>query len=414
MKILFISPYVPSLVRIRPYNLIRALAARGHAVTLATLWSNQQEKKDLDPLRSVCTEIIAQPMPVWRSLINSLMALPSRTPLQAVYSWQPNLLAAIKSKYTSQSNLPYDIVHIEHLRGSRYGQELQQFFKTNGLKTPVIWDSVDCISLLFQYTSRHTRSLRARLIAMLEVRRTALHEARLAKYFNHTVLTSQNDRSAILALDPEIPSNRVTAISQGVDLDYFQPDPAVTRDPKTLVLSGKMSYHANVAMAQYIFNEIMPLIWAERSDIRLLIVGKDPPESIQNFAHHPNVEITGTVKDIRPYLQKAAVAVAPLRYAVGIQNKVLEAMACATPVVTTSQVTASISAVPGQDLLVGDDAHTFAQSVLSLLNSDEKRLTVGNAGYRYTHEHHSWSKVAAGLEEIYRSEITHFSANPPQ
>ena len=408
MKILFIVPYVPSLVRTRPYNLIRSLASRGHSITLATLWTNEQEKQDLEPLKAICTEIVASPMPVWQSMANSLLALPTPTPLQAVYSWQPRLFKQIKTKFLHEPESSiYDVVHVEHLRGSRYGQNLQKTFRRTGHKIPVIWDSVDCISLLFQHTARHNQNLRAKLISTLEVRRTARYEARLALGFNHTVLTSQNDRAAILALDANIPADKVTAISHGVDLDYFQPDPGVERQPKTLVLSGKMSYHANIAMAHYLYNEIMPLIWAEHPDVRLIIVGKDPPDSIQAFAQHPGVEVTGTVQDIRPYLLKATAAVAPLRYAVGIQNKVLEAMACATPVVTTPQVISSISAVPDQDILMGKDAKSFAQAVLSLLNSTEKRQAVGQAGHRYTQENHSWTKIAAKLEEIYQAEINH-------
>lgn len=406
MKILFIVPYVPSLVRTRPYNLIRALAARGHAISLATLWTNEKEKRELEQLKPFCIEIFACPMPTWQSMINSLLALPTPTPLQAVYSWQPNLFNQLQNKLLLQPGPnSYDVIHVEHLRGSRYGQNLQKTFRRTGHKIPVIWDSVDCISLLFQHTARHNQSLRTKLISSLEVSRTARHEAQLALSFDHTVLTSQNDRTAILALDASIPADKVTAISHGVDLDYFQPDPALDRLPETLILSGKMSYHANIAMAHYLFQDIMPLIWAEHPEVRLTIVGKDPPESVREFAQHPGVTVTGTVDDIRPYILKAAVAVAPLRYAVGIQNKVLEAMACGTPVVTTPQVVSSISAVPGRDILVGEDAQGFAQAVLSLLDSTEKRQALGSAGYRYTHENHSWSKIAAKLEAIYQTHL---------
>jgi glycosyltransferase involved in cell wall biosynthesis len=244
-----------------------------------------------------------------------------------------------------------------------------------------------------------------RLISTLELGRTARYEAHLVRTFDHTVITSPKDREGILALEPDSPKNKVSVISHGVDLDYYHPNDSQPRRPASLVLSGKMSYHANVAMAHYLMQEIMPLLWAQRPDLELIIVGKDPPASIQEYAKHPQVQVTGTVPDVRPYLQQATLAVAPLRYAVGIQNKVLEAMACATPVVTTPQVLTSISAKPGIDIMIGEDASGFAQAVLALLADPQRRSAMQTASRRYVEENHSWERVTEKLEQVYQSAI---------
>jgi hypothetical protein len=115
------------------------------------------------------------------------------------------------------------------------------------------------------------------------------------------VLTSHNDRQAFLALDPKINPEKVTSISQGVDLDYFHPDPSLEREPNTLVLSGKMSYHANIAMAQYLLTEIMPIIWAEKPETAWSLSARIHPIDYPVW-RTPCVNVTGTVKDIRPYL----------------------------------------------------------------------------------------------------------------
>ena len=91
MHVLFIVPYVPNLIRVRPYNLIRHLAARGHEVTVLTLWSTEGERADAEALKQHCHRVVAMPLPRWRPLWNCLRALPTSTPLQAVYCWQPNL-----------------------------------------------------------------------------------------------------------------------------------------------------------------------------------------------------------------------------------------------------------------------------------------------------------------------------------
>jgi glycosyltransferase involved in cell wall biosynthesis len=149
----------------------------------------------------------------------------------------------------------------------------------------------------------------------------------------------------------------------------------------------------------------MPHVWAARPDVKLWIVGKDPTSEIAALAENPNVTVTGFVEDIRPYLQQATVAVAPLTYGAGVQNKVLEAMACATPVITTHQAISALQIEAGQDVLVADQPEQFAQTILNLLNTPQQQEQVGQAGYRYVHTQHHWPNIVARLENIYQNAI---------
>ena len=127
MKILFIIPYTPSLVRVRPYQIIRHIKAQGHHVTLAAITTNQSEKNELLQLNQFCDEVISVHLPTYRSLLNCLLALPTRLPLQSVYSWDARLFTLIKDQFWGEDNKPaYDIIHIEHLRGSQYGVHLKE------------------------------------------------------------------------------------------------------------------------------------------------------------------------------------------------------------------------------------------------------------------------------------------------
>jgi glycosyltransferase involved in cell wall biosynthesis len=126
----------------------------------------------------------------------------------------------------------------------------------------------------------------------------------------------------------------------------------------------------------------------------------DHPPQIA-LAENPNREVTGTVPDIRPYLQTATLAVAPVAYGVGIQNKVLEAMACGTAVVTSQQAASALSAEPGRDLLTASDPQEFAAEVLDLLRDDFRRQQIGRAGRQYVERCHNWADITAGLETIY-------------
>lgn len=408
MNILYIVPYVPDLVRVRPYNLIRNLTALGHQVSVATLWANNTDKIALEKLSMDCHQVLAQHTNKWQTLFSCLATLPTSKPLQAAYSWQPKLARKLKSVVNQNVN-DFDVVHIEHLRGSRYGLFLKSEFKTNNKKLPIVWDSVDCISLLFRQASKKSRGLSSRLMTYFETNRTYQYERWLLGQFDRILVTSSMDKSAFESMrNTGKEQTEISVIPNGVDLDYFQPIGSGTREPATLVLSGKMSYHANVAMAMHLVHEILPVVWSQNLKVKLWIVGKDPPQRIQKLAENPAILVTGTVEDIRPYLQKATMAVAPIIYGAGIQNKVLEAMACGTPVIASSQAVSALSIRPGRDALIADEPGKFAQSVLDLLKNPNQQREVGQAGRRYVEKNHRWTDITSNLVRIY-GQVSHDS-----
>lgn len=403
MKILFVTPYPPSLIRVRPYNLIRELVSRGHQLTLATLWADETEREDGARLEGVVSQVKLLHQPRWRSYWNCAVALPSRKPLQSVYSWNPELIGQLNGGISKGGSTGFDLVHVEHLRGSRFGLQV----KSLNPDLPVVWDSVDCISLLFRLASGRSKKITSRVLTSFELGRTQRYEAWLLAQFDHTLVTSRIDRDAMLELTDKKASldRRISVLPNGVDLDYFKPDASLPREADTLVVSGKMSYHANVTMVLYLVENIMPRVWAARPGVKLWVVGKDPAPEIRALEGHPNITVTGTVEDIRPYLRRASVAVSPVMYGVGIQNKVLEAMACGTAVVSTPQAVSTLDVVPGWDVLVEKEADQFAGSILKLLDNTGYRDQVGRAGYQYVLNHHKWSVVAERLEGIYHEAI---------
>ncbi len=406
MRILFVVPYVPNLIRVRPFNFIRTLARQGHDLTVATLWTSDEERADLEALQGLGVNVIAHPLPLWRSLVNSLRSLPGRAPLQASYCWQPALARALDGAVRGGG---FHVVHVEHLRGARYGLALRNGHRSgSGTGVPVVWDSVDCISHLFAQAARRSRSLKGRLITRLELNRTRRYEAQAVRRFDQVLVTSPADKTALVTLAAQWSRSNsgedrpnVHVVPNGVDLDYFQPGDG-PRDAETIVFTGKMSYHANITAALYLLRDIMPLVWAARSTVRVCIVGKDPPGEIRSeAANDERVLVTGTVPDIRPYLRQATLAVAPVPYGAGIQNKVLEAMACATPVVTSSQAASALSITPQQEVYIADDPGAFASAILALLASPAERARLGAAGRNYVDEQHSWDAIVRRLTDIY-------------
>jgi glycosyltransferase involved in cell wall biosynthesis len=315
------------------------------------------------------------------------------TPLQAAYCHSPAMQSLIRKVLEEEQ---FDIVHVEHLRGAHFG--------TAVAGVPRVYDSVDCISLLFEKALHAAPSLASRLIAWLDLGRTRRYEGRLISQYDKVLVTSPQDKEALLELDrrshEQDHEEKIAVLPQGVDLEYFAFANG-NRAPETLVFSGKMSYHANVAAASHLAQEVMPLIWARRPGVKLEIVGNNPPQAISTLAKDDRVRVTGFVPDLRPYLARATVSVSPMQYSVGIQNKVLEAMATGTPVVASRQACSALTVQDGTHLLVADDSATFAERVLRLLDDVALRREIAMNGRNYVQERHDWRTIAHNLEHIY-------------
>jgi glycosyltransferase involved in cell wall biosynthesis len=259
---------------------------------------------------------------------------------------------------------------------------------------------------LFRQAASQSRSLFGRLVPRFELGRTEKAEASLLKIFDHILVTSTIDRDALLNTIPkDVACAPITVLSNGVDQEYFKPNPAIPREPETLVFSGKMSYHANISMVKYLVAEIMPLIWQHRPNVRLYVVGKDPTTEIRRMGENPLIQVTGTVPDIRPFLWSSTVAVAPSVYGAGVQNKILEAMAVGLPVVTTSKALISLGVTPEREIFVGDTPAEFTSQVLNLLDNSEARTKTGKAALAYVEKEHHWGKITKQLVDIYGRQI---------
>jgi sugar transferase (PEP-CTERM/EpsH1 system associated) len=394
LRILFISPYLPSLIRVRPYNLIQYLARHGHQITLLALVPPNEDESGLNELRQWCHKVKTVPLPRWRTYWNALKAVPSQTPLQAAYSRSPQMATLIQQ---TQAQTDFDVAHVEHMRGSELSPAVQDI--------PIVFDSVDSISLLFDRVSQSGPTLKSRLLAKFEGTRNRRYEGQLLEHYSQVLATSPHDQEALIELStvPEA-KDRMVVLPNGVDLDYFTPM-NTPRDARTLIFTGKMSYHANIAAADTLITEIMPLVWQQMPDAKVLVVGKDPPDHLLALAEDPRITVTGFVTDIRPYLAQSTVSVLPMRYGVGIQNKALEAMAMVTPVISTPQSVSALQTQIGQDVMVAETPQAMAETVITMLNDETLRTSIGEAGRRYVESYHDWNKVADRLETIYREAI---------
>ena len=197
----------------------------------------------------------------------------------------------------------------------------------------------------------------------------------------------------------EIPRASVAVVQNGVDLAYFQPSEA-TRVPRQLVFTGVMNYLPNIDGCVFFVKEVLPKLRARWPDVGFTIVGSKPTPEVQALASEPGVTVTGFVNDVRDYLRRASISVAPLRIARGIQNKALEAMAMGLPVVGTTSATQGISGKSGEHYLVADGAEAFTAAVAQLLSEEEEARALGRRARAYVEEHHDWERSFAAIDEI--------------
>lgn len=397
MKILCITPYLPSLIRVRPYQLIRQLSGE-HDVTLLTVGDTTDDPSELSQALG-CRQVEIVPITLSDRLRSCAQAVAQGRPLQAAVCQTAGLRARLVKLLTAQH---FDVVHIEHLRAAELVASLPPGQAT-------VFDAVDCISLLQSRTVSASRSQFQRLVAAIEVGPTRRYEAALLRRFDRTAVTSPEDCQALQALAPGSP---VEVIPNGVDLDYFQRWTGPV-EPATVAFSGKMSYHANCTAVLHFVERILPLLRHTHPGVRLRIVGSRPPAKIQRLGDDPGIEVTGYRADIRPAIGSATVAICPVTVKVGIQNKILEAMALGRPVVTTRAGLSGLEAQPGRDLLVADTSAQFAELVGWLLNDSEARAAIGAAGRDYVERHHRWETAARRFVTLYQAAAAHTAGQAP-
>ncbi len=198
------------------------------------------------------------------------------------------------------------------------------------------------------------------------------------------------------------PGPRALAIGNGVDTDYFYAPLPDESEPGRIVFTGTMDYRPNLDAVCWFAREVLPGIRAAVSEASFTIVGRDPAPAVRQLAARPGVVVTGSVPDVRPYLARAAVAVCPLRLARGVQNKVLEAMAMARPVVASPAALEGLDADPGRHVLQADSAREFGEAVVGLLTDSALRARMGDDARGHVERRYNWDARLAPLVDLCR------------
>jgi glycosyltransferase involved in cell wall biosynthesis len=223
-------------------------------------------------------------------------------------------------------------------------------------------------------------------------------EKKLLAAFDASIVVNDNEYHEMKMLCPEA---KCAAVPNGVDTDFFKPL-GISEEWPSLIFVGYMSSHPNVEATKYFHSRVYDTLKRRFPNLKLFVVGQNPPPVIGALAKDPSICVTGFVEDVRPYVARASVVIAPFVSGMGIKNKVLEAMAMEKPVVTTSIGVRGINATHGDHLCIADSPVEFADQVEGLLLDKVKRQRIGHQAREFVKKHHSWARVTDKIEEIFQ------------
>ena len=395
-RLLFLAhrtPYPPDKgEKIRAWHTLEHLA-RDWTVDLGCLLDDPADFRHLPMLQACCAEVHAAPVTRGGRIARTLFGTRPGQPLSLAWFHEPGLARWVKAGLAAQR---YDAVMV-------YSSAMAAYIPSRHDGVPRILDMVDVDSEKWRAYAQSTEGPK-RLVWAREARTLLAFERRAAARFDRTLLVSAQEAETFAALAPEV-APRIDWVENGVDIARFDPDcvwpdPFEARSP-AIVFTGTMDYRPNVEAVSFFAKEVMPRLSSLAPLPHFHIVGANPSPAVRALAQLPRVHVTGSVPDIRPYLAHAAVAVAPLRIARGIQNKVLEAMAMARPVVASPEAYEGVRAIAGQDLLVANGAEAMATAVALVLAG--RRPCMGAAARAAVLAGHDWKATLARLDEILAS-----------
>lgn len=395
MRILLLThriPYPPNKGdKIRSYNLLLHLAAR-HEVHLACPLDDASDLEHVEGLRRQVAGISYERTDGLAARLNWPLALAKGEPVsvRAFYS------RALQSKVDYLlERTPFDCVFAFSSPMAEYC--FRSLHWQGGIRQMrKLMDLIDVDSAKWVDYAKRSTGWR-RWIYQREGRLLAAYEVRIAREFDRLFLVTEAERAA---LPPGLPAQKVSALPNGVDLDYFAPTPIPESVAPRVVFTGVMNYWPNVEGTIWFVKDVWPAVRAMHPGAQLDIVGSKPDRRVLALGHEPGVHVTGFVPDVRGYVAAAQVCVAPLRIARGVQNKVLEAMAMGRAVVCTPQALEGIPAMPDSEVLVGAEAADFATAVNRILGNSSEASRVGIAARAYVERNHRWGSTLAPLDAL--------------
>ena len=387
MKILYVChrfPFPPKRGgKIRPFNMIKHLA-RENEVTVASLVRSSVEAKEGEGLSGHCAHYemgrVRDPV----QMLRMLARLPTPTPSSMGYFYSPTLAKRVRELLARDQ---FDLIFVHCSSAAQYVEHVEGI--------PKILDFGDMDSQKWLEYVR-CKPFPLSLGYRLEGAKLERAEKQLARRFDLCTATTRAEWQTLEDYGTGAPTDW---FPNGVDSEYFAPTDE-PYDPDTIAFVGRMDYYPNQECMFDFCARALPLIQAKRPGLKLLIIGADPSPAVQRLGTIPGVTVTGSVPDVRPYLRRAAVMVAPLNIARGTQNKILEAMAMGVPVVASRVAAGGVDATAPEHFLVASTVDEYRNAILRIVENPAERQRLSIAGRARMLSHHAWERSMQRLDGI--------------
>ncbi len=391
-------PYPPNKGdKVRSYHLLKHLAAR-HRVFLATFVDDPDDEIYVGRVRDLCADLFVARLNPRLAKIRSLVGLLTNQSLSLQYYKDARMQSWVKQTLATKK---IDAAVVFSSTMAQYVGE------DPGVSSPPMFvDFVDVDSAKWaQYSGDHQWPMS--WLYRREGERLLAYERGVAARSQRSFFVTDKETALFQTLAPECAGVTET-MSNGVDSNYFSPAPECTSPfaagPPTqgqipVVFTGAMDYWPNIDAVTWFVNDVLPKLRQNWPTLRFYIVGRSPSPAVMALACEA-VVVTGTVPDVRPYLQHAALIVAPLRVARGIQNKILEAMSMARPVVASRSCVEAIDARDGQELISATDANDFASKIDTIIRGPERAAEMGLEGRRRVINSYSWTAHLSRIDGL--------------
>jgi len=384
MRILVILPFVPWSVRVRSSNLIPRLA-RSHIIDLICLASSEHDLSRLNGIRAFCATTNCTMHSKTRALFQVAKALLTPVPLRMAYASSPAMEARVRSLI--ESSRP-DLIYVERWRGLQY--------VPLDCGIPVLCDPTDSM-ILYNKRLILRGSWWERMLGIEEYVKFLRYEPALARRATRTIFCSRLDRDCLLEMDANLACE---IVPNGVDCNRFSRKRDEEAEPATIIFTGNFRYRPNLHAAEFFLGRVLPAVKRECPKVVLLLVGNGAKDRLRKYNSVPGVELIDFVPDLRPYLARATIAIAPITVGVGVSNKVLEAFSVGTPVVATALACGDLPVQDGKHLYLANDPGLFRERVLNLLRDASMRARMADEARSLVEKGYDWEVVAAKLELV--------------